>query len=270
MIVKSSSGMNVSIIHNDKKSLYDVGGGKWDRNPNYDDADKKLIAFVNVDTLDMLQLTIEEMKRVIAGKSALNTPTTVEEMWDLVNRSSKRIQSIASKWMDQHIREILIEAEENGSNPVLLLEKAVDREIERTTPSKKPTEAPPVATEAPKTSRTGRNTTRPRKQEGSVTVSLGDISVLLTPKQLEFMERLSECPGWDGTPTGKYNASEYSQELSDTMNPMSMGAVLTTLREKGLLRTEKCRVGAIKCCIFQLTDTGIKVYNELAGGRANG
>ena len=36
MIVKSTSGIKVSIIHNDKKSLFDVGVSKWDRCPQYD------------------------------------------------------------------------------------------------------------------------------------------------------------------------------------------------------------------------------------------
>ena len=95
-------------------------------------------------------------------------------------------------------------------------------------------------------------------------MTFGSISIILTPKQLEFMERLSEHPEWKKLGiNGKYVASEYAEELSDTMNPMSVGAVITTLREKGILITERTRIGGVKCCMFQLTDTGIQIYNKL-------
>lgn len=266
MVVKSSSGLSVSIVHTDKKDLYDADGTRWARHPECDQQDPYRIAYINTETMDLLLLYKDEIKRIIAGKASILTPTSVEEMRDYISRSTKRIKNIADAWPDQQLREILAEADEHGSNPIMVLEKKVENEIERTTPPKKLTEAPPVATESPKTPRTYRSTTRTRKQEGSVTVSLGEASVLLTPKQLEFMERLSENPEWDKNGVyGEYVASEYAQELSDTMNPMSMGAVLTTLREKSLIRTEKRRVGAIKCCMFQLTDLGVRVYNKLAG-----
>ena len=167
-------------------------------------------------------------------------------------------------WSDQMLREILIEAEEKSESPIEVMKKALGIGEQAVPTTEVPTGASPKPTEKQRARGTYRNTPQRRKQEGSVSVALGDVSITLTPKQLEFMERLSECPGWDGTPTGEYNASLYAQELEDTMNPMSVGAVLTTLREKNLLQTEKRRVGGIKCCIFKLTDTGVRVYNKLA------
>ena len=265
MIIKSTSGIKISIVKSDGRSLFDSSGVEWARHPQVDDLDKGLAGYINTGNYDVMILTREELRRVIAGPKAVLTPTNMDEMRDMVSRSPKYIREVVSSWPDQRLREILIRAEENGGNPETLLYREVDKEIEAKRPKEEPRERPPEAKEEPRKRTPPRSTPRPRKQEGSTTVDLGEVSVLLTPKQLEFMERLSECPEWNGTPNGCYNAQEYVQELSDTMNPMSVGAVLTTLREKHLLATEKKRVGAIRCCIFRLTDLGVQVYNKLAG-----
>lgn len=268
MILKASNGLPVSFIDTDKKSLFDKTGQEWARCPSGDQP-YGLACYMNTETFVQVLLTREDLKRVIAGPNAMRTPTTLDEMRDYIDRCPKYVQEIANNWPDQKLREILIEAEERGSNPGLLLERVADKEYEKQHEPEpapgNPTGATGGDTEAHRTPRTARSAPRPRKQEGSVSVALGEASVLLTPKQLEFMERLSECPGWSRSgPAGEYIASEYAQELSDTMNPMSVGAVLTTLREKHLLKTEKRRVGAIKCCVFKLTDIGVQVYGQLA------
>lgn len=269
MIIKASNGLPVSIIDTDKKSLFDSKHQEWARHPSGDQPEG-LVCYMNTQTCMEILLTREDMRRVIKGYKAINTPTTLEEMRDHISRCPQYVQEMVDGWPDQKLREILIQADEEGCDPRWLMEGIANKEAkqEELTPEM-PTEATGTATEAHRTPRTARSTPRPRKQEGSVSVALGEASVLLTPKQLEFVERLSECPGWgESGPAGEYTASEYAQELSDTMNPMSMGAVLTTLREKGLLQTEKRRVGAIKCCVFKLTDLGAQVYNKLANKEA--
>lgn len=268
MILKASNGLPVSFTDTDKKSLFDKTGQEWARHPSGDQPEG-LVCYMNTETFAQVLLTREDLKRVIAGPNAMRTPTTLDEMRDYIERCPKYVQEIANGWPDQKLREILIEAEDHGSNPGWLLERMADKEYEKQhepePETENPTEATGRATEAHRAPRTARSTPRPRKQEGSLSVAFGEASVLLTPKQLEFMERLSECPEWESKgPAGEYVAADYAQELSDTMNPMSMGAVLTTLREKELLQTEKRRVGAIKCCVFKLTDLGVQVYNKLA------
>lgn len=273
MILKASNGLPVSFTDENGKSIFDKTGQEWARHPSGDKPGESA-CYMNTKTFAQVLLTREDLKRVIAGPNAMRTPTTLDEMRDYVDRCPKYIRDVADNWPDQKLRQILYEAEEHGSNPGWLLERMVDKQREPEPIPETPTEAPGEDTEEHRAPRTARSTPRPRKQEGSVSVTLGEASVLLTPKQLEFMERLSECPGWnEGGPAGEYTASEYAQELSDTMNPMSMGAVLTTLREKHLLQTDKRRVGAIKCCVFKLTDLGVQVYNKLAeastGGNGN-
>lgn len=270
MIVYTTHGSVVSLVDTNKKSLFDNDGVEWVRCPEYDNPDPFAVGYRETKAnVSVIKLNKEEVRRIIKGVNAMRTPTTVLEMRYHALDLPVDCQRVIDEWPDQKLREILIEAEEHGSNPGQLLEKMADKELEKedepASEEEKPTEATKEATETRVARGTARSTPRSRKQEGSISVALGGISVLLTPKQLEFMERLSECPGWNKEgPAGEYTAAEYAQELSDTMNPMSVGAVLTTLREKHLLTTDKRRVGAIKCCVFKLTDTGIQVYKELA------
>ena len=279
MIVKTTLGRTVPLVDTDKRYLYDNAGVRWERYPEMDCPDPHLLAYRETKTsTSVIQLTKEEVKRTINGVHAMLTPTTVEEMRYHALTLPREYQWIIDQWSDQRLREILIEAEEKHQNPGAMLEAKAHAVIEAEEAAKRAQEeqermesheeAPPRPGKTRSAPGGYRSTPRRRTQEGSLSVAFGDTSVVLTPKQLEFMERLSECPGWKETGTGgEYVASQYAEELSDTMNPMSMGAVLTTLREKGLLATEKSRMGGIKCCVFKLTETGISVYNELAGGR---
>lgn len=109
----------------------------------------------------------------------------------------------------------------------------------------------------------GENIPQLRECKKNTLVSLGWISVLLTPKQLEFIERLSEYPEWDdklGIPM-EFVTWTYAQELGDTMSPMVVGAIITTLKKKGILVTKEYNLHGIKGSIFKLTPLGIQVYN---------
>ena len=279
MVVKTLLGNSVSFMKTDKRSLFDSNGIEWERCPEFDVPDPYGVAYRETkERMSVVRLTRDEIKRVINGNHAMQTPTTVEEMRYHALTLPNEYQWIIDQWPDQKLREILIEAEDKRQNPGIMLEakayaiieaeEAAKRQEQEQAEQEDQEKAPPKPEKTHPTPGGHRSTPKRRAQEGSISVASGDISVTLTPKQLEFMERLSECPGWKDTGTsGEYVASQYAEELSDTMNPMSMGAVLTTLREKGLLHTRKTRMGGIKCCVFKLTQTGIAIYNELAGGR---
>lgn len=99
-------------------------------------------------------------------------------------------------------------------------------------------------------------------------LSVASGTVFLTSNQLEFMERLSEYPAWSVL---EYNdwlvLSDYIDQLLDTMTPMVVGATVTTLKKKGLIRTKHKSVQGVRSCVFQLTDLGVEIYKELAGDR---
>ena len=276
MIVQTTRKIPVVLVNTDGKSLFDNNGTEWERCPEYDDKDAFLLGYrENKNHVQVIQLTREEIKRVINGVHAMMTPITVDEMRFYVSSLPKRYQEIADQWNNQVLREILIEAEERNHNPGKLLESKIysilkaEEDAQRAKEEQEREEIQKKAQEKPEkvhsVSGGYKSTSKRRTQEGSISVVTGDMSIVLTPKQLEFMERLSECPGWnENGVNGEYIASQYSEELSDTMNPMSMGAVLTTLREKRLIVTIKVRIGGIKCCMFKLTETGVAVYNKLA------
>jgi hypothetical protein len=273
MVVKLANGQMVSFVGignegKHGKGLIDENGVEWFRNPAVDvnQWNKNLVGYTNSETGCNARLTTYEYNRVLDGVHAMNKPTCLEELRRYTKRLHQSLRPIVDNWPDQKLREILIDAEENNQHPGLVLERHAQMQWRKEHPSEEATEDTGRYTGAHGAPKTGKSTPRPRKQEGSVTVTVGEASVLLTPKQLEFMERLSECPGWDKTGvTGEYIASEYAAELSDSMNSMSVGAVVTTLREKNMISTEKRRMGAIKCCVFKLTETGVEVYKYLAG-----
>lgn len=277
MIVYTTGGSIVSLEDTNKKSLFDRDGVEWARYPEGDTQDPFGCAYRETkNNISVIKLTRDELKRTIAGVQAMQTPTTVMEMRYYALHLPKQLQWEIDCWQDQQLREIIADAEEHHSHPGHIMENRAwttveareqekaraEEETRRETP-REATEGTPVAR---KTRGTAKRTSRKRTQEDGLSVTLGETSIALTSKQLEFMERLSECPGWgENEVAGGYIASQYAEELSDTMNPMSVGAVLTTLREKGLLTTEKTRMGGVKCCVFTLTKLGTAVYNKLAG-----
>jgi len=273
MIVYTTANSIVSLTGKSGGNLIDSDGVEWVRDPEFDSNDPLRVGYRETKAnVSVIRLTRDEINRVIKGEKYMNTPMTVLEMRYRAVKFGKELREVIDMWPDQKLRELLIKADESGRDPTMLMEDAayeeaypepqVKDELKET-----PQERPKEATERHVPRGTGNHTPRLRKQEGSVSVVFEEASVVLTPKQLEFMERLSECPGWkEHTTKGEYIASDYAQELSDTMTAMSVGAVLTTLREKSILRTEKRKVGAIKCCVFQLTDLGVRVYNKLAEG----
>lgn len=274
MVLTTINGSKVYFVDNDKKCLIDNGGVKWKRDPKMD-RDGRAAYTETKANISTVLLTVQDLVRATKGVAHMTTPITVEEMRYYSTRLPGRMHKVIDQWPDQKLREILCDAEEQGKHPGHMMELAAQKEMEpEVQPTKEPgmpTGASPLTSVKPRPQGTSSNTPRRRKQEGSISVALDGMSILLTPKQLEFMERLSENPGWkkDG-PNGTYIMSAYMNELEDTMSPISAGAVLTTLREKKILTTEKVRYDGYKTCSFKLTELGIQVYKKLSGGNKNG
>lgn len=284
MLVKSANGWIVSFFSTNGKSIFDDLGREWVRDgqndiPGYaghlaQAAYSYLGGPPRYAVMDTIRLSKEQLQRVCRGSSAIATPVTVEELRYEADKFEPELRKWVETTGDDVLDRLLVTCPVGHKHalvdPVAALRDMAQAQVYKPAPVEKPEEAPPKPTEGHRERRTGRNTPRPRKQEGSLSVALGEVSVLLTPKQLEFMERLSECPGFDGSLGAEYSVSAYAVELEDTMNPMSVGAVVTTLREKGILTTRKCNVGGVKGSMFSLTDMGGTLYSKLAerGGGA--
>ena len=160
---------------------------------------------------------------------------TVKEVRDWAEHQHMGVRTYVDYINDQRIRELIITAENNHKNVEdLILEITMQKKTE------------PVAAK-PKSPNT-----RPR---GVNMTQIGEIR--LSEKQVRF---LTDISGYSDE--GKFNVSDYMMDNPDA-NPMSVGAMVTTLREKGILTSEKKTISGVKCCIIRLTEIGLAVYGEL-------
>lgn len=73
-----------------------------------------------------------------------------------------------------------------------------------------------------------------------------------TPKQIDFLVNMVNDEYWLGIDDTKLNLTEYIEvlEYNNVMNAMQAGMMLTTLRNKGMLYTEK----------FHTVEYGVSIY----------
>lgn len=266
MLVRTTTGKLINIIRNEHGVLWDATGLGWSRRGDLDRLGHAAYSATTAEGVRMdIQFTKDELVRVCKGTRAIQTPATVEELREMVSDTmGPGAKALAEDKPDQWFREVLIKAEETGENPYSLAGHLLLDELNR----RKPEEVPPEASPLPPVTREEhtrcRRTPRAKLQPGGFEDTFEGKRVLLTPKQVEFLERLEENETWEQDDSGRwFYGDQYAECLSDTMSPMSVGAMVTTLREKGVIRTEYTRYNGRKVCKFQLTDMGKFVYGKL-------
>lgn len=272
MLVRTTNGKLIHIVRNESGLLWDATGLGWIRRGDLDQPGHAAYSATTGEGVRMdIQFTKDELVRVCKGTRAIQTPITPEELRVMMSDTMEpEAKALAAEKPDQWFREVMVKAEETNQNPYSLAGHLLLDELDRSKPEEVPPEAPPVAPVAPKESTRGKRTPRGKLQPGGHEDTFEGKRVLLTPKQVEFMERISEIEETYPSDTGTwYPADVYTECLSDTMSPMSVGAMITTLREKGVIRTEYSKVGGRKICRFQLTELGQYVYNKLSSGAVN-
>jgi len=92
-------------------------------------------------------------------------------------------------------------------------------------------------------------------------VDLGKIKVALTEKQIAFMMALPLSKDWKNVDS-EIHIMDLGMDLGGEFaeKPMTVGAMITTLREKGIIFVTK---GSRKERSFNLTDVGVKVAIEM-------
>ena len=263
MVVKVD-GIPVSIIGVAKGVLLDSVGRKWERAAAHDRDGKA--AYMSATPEDgVMLLSVGELKRVCAGDRAVTKLTTVEEVRDYLNRNMPEQSQILS---DQALREMLIKSDDTGV-PVekILLPSKIETEVDK--PSNGTTTPIPVVTTTGNTDQQievmSRVQEKKRRQKPVQPDGFKYEGVVLTPRQVEFMERLSENPGWGAEEEdGWYFTDDYSMELADTMKVTTVGAMVSTLKEKGVIDTQYVRDSGIRRSKFKLTDLGIKIYRVMS------
>lgn len=272
MLVRTTSGKLIHIVRNENGLLRDATGLGWTRRGDLDQPGHAAYSATTAEGVRMdIQFTRDDLVRICKGTRAIQTPTTVEELRVMVSDTMEpEAKALAAEKPDQWFRGVIIKAEETNQNPYSLAGHLLLDELDQRKPKEAPPEASPLAQETRKAPPQYKRTPRAKLQPGGHEDTFEGKRVLLTPKQVEFMERISEIEETYPSDTGTwYPADVYTECLSDTMSPMSVGAIITTLREKGVIRTEYSKVGGRKICRFQLTELGQYVYNKLSSGAVN-
>lgn len=265
MLVRTTTGKLINITRNENGLLWDANGLGWSRRGDLDRPGHAAYSTTTGEGIRMdIQFTKDELVRICKGTRAIQTPITPEELRAATTSMEPEAVALAAEKPDQWFREVMIKAEETDQNPYSLAGHLLLDELDRRKTEETPVEASPLAPVTREEHTRYRRTSRAKLQPGGFEDAFEGKRVLLTPKQTEFMERLEENETWEQDDHGKwFYGDHYAECLSDTMSPMSVGAMITTLREKGVIRTEYARVDGRRVCKFQLTELGMFVYNRL-------
>lgn len=128
------------------------------------------------------------------------------------------------------------------------------------------TEAPAPASDAKKTPKKAKKNTRKKKvQVGGFEFQEGEIHLILTPKQLDFLRHLSDSPFWQNGVQSTLWIDILCDEITGQFEgkPMTVGAMVSTLREKGILAVAIGKLENKKAKYIALTDFGQRVATEL-------
>lgn len=128
------------------------------------------------------------------------------------------------------------------------------------------TEAPVPASNAKKTPKKAKKNTRKKKvQVGGFEFQEGEVHLILTPKQVDFLEHLSDSTFWQNGVQSTLWIDILCDEITGQFEgkPMTVGAMVSTLREKGILAVAVGRLENKKAKYVELTDFGQRVATEL-------
>lgn len=113
---------------------------------------------------------------------------------------------------------------------------------------------------AKKTKKSGRS-----KKNAAYRKQFGEVEITLTEKQVDFFHHMQDTCFWeqglDSTPWIDVLCDEIGGQFAN--KPMTVGAMVSTLREKDLLIVGVQRVNGRKAKFFELTDLGKEVATDL-------
>lgn len=103
------------------------------------------------------------------------------------------------------------------------------------------------------------------KKNAAFKKQFGEVEITLTEKQVDFFHHMQDTCFWeqglDSTPWIDILCDEIGGQFEN--KPMTVGAMVSTLREKDLLIVGVQRINGRKAKYFALTDLGKKVITEL-------
>lgn len=104
-------------------------------------------------------------------------------------------------------------------------------------------------------------------QVGGVEFTEDGVSVIITPKQVEFIRLLPGTQFWENGVDSTLWIDCLCDDLEGKMDPMTIGAMVSTLREKGLLLVGKDKRNhkERKAAFFEFSEFGKKVAAKVLG-----
>jgi hypothetical protein len=87
--------------------------------------------------------------------------------------------------------------------------------------------------------------------------------ITLTAKQVRFIQRMPEDDFYEANLNSSLWIDCYCDTIADEFNPMAVGAMVSTLREKGILAVGEDRVNGKKCKCMAFTELGRVIAKEL-------
>lgn len=154
-----------------------------------------------------------------------------------------------------------------NTTPVNELRAVVEaeREAEEAHEEAAPVEESSSTTPAPKTEEKPKKKARKAKKNVAFRTTIDGVEITLTDKQVDFIKHLPDSNFWeDGV-----NSVLWCDVLADEIGgqfagkPMTTGAMISTICEKGLGIRTKDRVNGRKCTAFALTEKGKQVARTL-------
>lgn len=102
-------------------------------------------------------------------------------------------------------------------------------------------------------------------QVGGMEFTEGGVDIILTPKQVQFIRLLPDTQHWNEGVDSTLWINVLCDELDDKMGPMTIGAMVSTLREKHLLEVTVGSYDKKKAKAFRFTNTGKAVVFKVLG-----
>ena len=256
MLVKvKGSNNSVNIVDDVEGVLMDSTGTWWVRDPKYDEEGESAAFSPDACGVDLrvIHLDREQLKRVYKGKKAILEPTTVEEVRALADLNRDQWGYVVDEWNNQRIRETMIEADETGKSVADLVERKARAQISVAHATQEEKESHGEATkkpeEAPVNATSTKTPPRHRTQEKAQRVAFG--AVTLTARQVEFLQ---------GLPVKE---SFTAEDAPEGFSKMAVGAMISTLREKEVIRTSKMASNGKVITTFEFTTIGKQVLERI-------
>lgn len=195
----------------------------------------------------------------------LNTETKRCTRYNAEAQNGKRIP--ADEYETKMAEAMLRAAQESNTTEEIseIAAEMTGKEAEEAHESARATEGTSDTTPAPQSEKKPKKKASRAKKNTAFAVTVDGTEVTLTEKQVDFIRHLPDTNFWENGVDSCIWIDCLCDDIGGQFEnkPMTVGAMISTLCEKGLGVRSKERVNGRKCTAFELTDLGKVVAAEL-------